>query len=165
MGPVGFGPLHCLLQPVTHGFIGNGPQRFTPAGTGGDHPARHLSDIAYIGQRDQADLIFRRAPAVGPVLFQTVPEQKVADHRDQMTPGSASGLLRYGCRCSTWWRTACDAAGRAYTRGGHSLPAPAGRPGWRRWRWPCAVMPRRSQNQRPGRSATTKRVLVNSAGE
>ena len=25
MHPVSFGPLHCLLQPVTHGFIGDGP--------------------------------------------------------------------------------------------------------------------------------------------
>lgn len=25
MDPVSFGPLHGLLQPVTHGFIGNGP--------------------------------------------------------------------------------------------------------------------------------------------
>lgn len=81
-----------------------------------------------------------------------------------MTPASGFWLPRYGCRCSTWWQTACDAADRAYKRGGHTLPGPGGRPGWPRWRWPCVVMPRRSQNPRPGLLVITKRVLVNSAG-
>lgn len=60
--PVSFSPFHGLLEPVPHGFICDGPQRFTPAGTGGDQPALHLPDIAYICQRDQTDLIFRRRP-------------------------------------------------------------------------------------------------------
>lgn len=56
--PVSFSPFHGLLEPVPHGFICDGPQRFTPAGTGGDQSALHLPDIAYICQRDQTDLIF-----------------------------------------------------------------------------------------------------------
>lgn len=63
MHPVSFGPFHRLLQPVTHGFIGDGPQWFAPAGTGGHHPAFHLTHKIPVRQRNQPHFILGRAPA------------------------------------------------------------------------------------------------------
>ena len=74
--PVSFGPSRQPASASCAWFRRSRPIMVHDDGAGGDHPAFHLPDIAYICQRNQADLIFWRASASRTYFFGQDPHKR-----------------------------------------------------------------------------------------
>lgn len=94
-----------------------GHNRLPPAGPGGDHPAFHLPDIAYICQRNRAHFIFGGRPRRARTFSDRIRTNGLTPS-GQMIPASASGLRQYAFRYSRGWRTAYGDADPAYRKKG-----------------------------------------------